>query len=90
MPGHLIGRDDPLELLIQDRDLFIDGTEEFDQRRDHRHERRRERQFLHPREKGLGRSSAEATPLPPHERLDASDPGGAGANHSLADGEARA
>jgi hypothetical protein len=30
MPEHLIGRDDPLELLIQGLDLFIDGPEEFD------------------------------------------------------------
>jgi hypothetical protein len=76
MLEHLIGRDEPHELIIQGRDLFIDGTEEFYQRRDHRHERGLERQFLQPREEGLGRSRAEATPLPPHERLDPSDPRG--------------
>jgi hypothetical protein len=27
--GHLVGRDDPLELLVQRLDLFIDGIEEF-------------------------------------------------------------
>ena len=65
LPGHLVGRDDPLELLVQRLDLLIDGTEEFSQRRDHRGERGRERQFLHPRDKGLGRAGAEATPLTP-------------------------
>jgi hypothetical protein len=34
-----IGRDDPLELRIQSRDLCIEGTEERDQRGDHRQER---------------------------------------------------
>ena len=86
----LIGRDDPFELLIQGLDLGIEGTEEVDQRGDHRQERGRERQFRHPREKGLGRAGAEATPLTAHERLDASDPRGAGAHDGLADGQPRA
>jgi hypothetical protein len=29
MPGHLVRRDDPPELLVQHLDLAVDGTEEF-------------------------------------------------------------
>ncbi len=90
MPGHRIGRDAPLELLIQGLDLFIEGIEQFYQRRDHHSERGRERHFLQPREKRLGRAGAETAPLTPHQRLDPGDPRGAGANYGLADGEARA
>ena len=90
MPGRLVGCDEPLQLLVQHLELMIEGTEEFEQRRDHRGERGRERQVLHPGDKGLGRAGAEATPLPPEQRLEARDPRGAGPDHGLPDGQARA
>jgi hypothetical protein len=90
MPGHLVRRDDPPELVVQHLDLVVDGTEEFQERRDHRSERGRERQFLHPRDKGVGGAGADAIPLTPQQRLNACDPRGPGADHGLADSQARA
>jgi len=43
MPGPLVGRDEPSKLLVQHLELVIEGTEEVEQRRDHRGERRRVR-----------------------------------------------